>query len=238
MKFNNKIKVRLSGRHFACAEAIDYTDKKILNIGCGNGSFEFLVADKAKEIVGVDIKYEDILQAKKECKDFKNVNFVETNILKNNMPKSSADIVAFFDAIEHIPKGTERKALEKIYNILKSNGQVVISTPLNNFTKYLDPAWYFGHRHYTKEQIVEFLVDVGFEVEKIYTCGGFYEMISMLLFYPFKHILNMEIPFKKFFDKKRLEEYQKSNGYVTLFVIGRKNKSLASCEILDPICEG
>lgn len=221
-KFNNSIKQRLSGRHYACAEAIDYSYKKVLNIGCGNGSFEYLTADKAKEIVGVDIKYEDILQAKEECKDFKNVNFVEMNILENDIPAISADVVTLFDVIEHIKKGTELNALKKIYKMLKSNGQVVISTPLENFTKYLDPAWYFGHRHYTEEQMVELLVNAGFEVDKSYFNGGFFEILSMLLFYPCKWILNIEIPFKKFFDRKRLEEYKRDNGYVTLFIIGRK----------------
>ena len=180
-----------------------------------------MVADRAREVVGIDIKYEDILQAKEECKNLKNVNFVEANILKDSFPKSSSDIVTLFDVIEHIPKGTELDALKKIYNILKANGQIVISTPFIGISKYLDPAWYFGHRHYSREQMVELLVDAGFEIKDIYIHGGFYEMMSMLLFYPFKHILNLETPFKKFFDRKRMEEYQKK-GYVTLFITGIK----------------
>jgi len=223
-KYNNTIKQRLSGRHFTCAEAIDYTDKKILNIGCGNGSFEFLVGDKAKEIVGIDIKYEDIFQAKEECSNLKNVNFVELNLLEKDLPDGSPDVVTMFDVIEHITKNTEIIILKKIYKILKPNGQIVISTPLKNFTKYLDPAWYIypRHRHYTKEQLIELLIKAGFEVEKIYTSGGFYEMVSMLLFYPFKWILNLEIPFKKWWDEKRKIEYKRDNGYVTLFVIAKK----------------
>ena len=224
MKFNNSIKQRLSGRHFACAEVIDYTNKLVINIGCGNGIFEFLVADRVREVVGIDIKYEDILQAKEECKGLKNVNFVETNVLENEFLEDSCDVVTMFDVIEHVPKNTEPKALKKINKMLKSNGQVVISTPLNNFTKYLDPAWYLypRHRHYSREQIVELLTDAGFEIEQIYVRGGFYEMVSMLLFYPFKHFLNLEIPFKKFFDRKRLEEYRWDWGFVTLFVVGVK----------------
>ena len=225
MKFRNTLKQRLSGRHYACAEAIDYTDKKILNIGCGNGAFEFLTAYKAKEIVGVDVKYEDILQAKEECKVLSNVNFVKANLLEKEFPKNSAEVVTLFDVIEHLPKDSEPKFLKKIYEILKPQGQIVISTSLENLTKYLDPAWYFGHRHYTAEHLVELLVEAGFEVEKIYTRGGFWEMASMFLFYPFKWLINMEIPFKKFFDKKRIEEYKKDDGYVTLFIISKKNSS-------------
>ena len=224
MKFRNNLKQRLSGRHYACASAIDYTDKKILNIGCGNGAFEFLTASTAREIVGVDVRYEDILQAKEECGGLKNINFARANILEDGFPGGSCDVVTMFDVIEHIPKQTESFALERIHNILKTRGQVVISTPLENMTKYFDPAWYLKprHRHYTREQLVELLVGAGFKVEKIYTRGGFFEMASMFLFYPFKWFLHMEIPFKKFFDRKRDEEYKKNSGYVTLFIVGTK----------------
>lgn len=224
MRFRNNLRQRISGRHYACASATDYVGKKILNIGCGNGAFEYLVADRVGEVVGIDIKYEDILQAKEECKNFKNVNFVEADILKDNFPENSSDIVVLFDVIEHFPKDTEPIVLKKINKILKPNGQVVISTPLNNITKFFDPAWYLypRHRHYSAEQMVELLVDAGFEIKDICIHGGFYEMMSMLLFYPFKHILNLEIPFKKFFDKKRLKEYQIDDGYVTLFITGIK----------------
>ena len=224
MKFRNTLAQRLSGRHYACASAIDYSNKKILNIGCGNGAFEFLTAHKAREIVGVDVKYEDILQAKEECGGLKNVNFVRANILEDGFPESSCDVVTMFDVIEHIPKQTEPFVLERIHGMLKIGGQVIISTPLENATKYFDPAWYLKprHRHYTKEQLVELLVDAGFKVEKIYTRGGFFEMASMFLFYPFKWFLNMEVPFKKFFDRKREEEYKKDDGYVTLFVVASK----------------
>lgn len=227
MKFNVSIKSRLSGRHLACAEAIDYTNKSIINIGCGNGTFEYLASNVAREIVGVDIKYENILQAKEECQNLRNINFVKADIIEDNFPKNSADVVTMFDVLEHLPKNSEPEVLNKIHKILKLNGQVVISTPLENATKFLDPAWYLHpkHRHYTREQLAELLINSGFRIEKIYTRGGFYEMISMFLFYPFKWILNMEIPFKKWWDKKRLEEYKKDNGCVTLFITAKSSKA-------------
>lgn len=224
MKYRNNLKQRLSARHYACAEAINYTDKIILNVGCGNGAFEYLVADKAREIVGLDIKDEDLFAAREECKDLTNVNFAELNLLEKNFPENSCDVVTMFDVIEHLSEGKEPEVLKKINKSLKSKGQIVISTPLQNLTRFFDPAWYLRprHRHYTKEQIVELLVEAGFKVEKIYSRGGFFEMASMFLFYPFKWILNMEIPAKKWWDKKREIEYKKDGGYVTLFVIATR----------------
>ncbi len=228
MRYKNNLKNRLSARHYTCAEAIDYTNKKILDIGCGNGAFEYLVADKAKEIVGVEVKDEDLFVARKECEMLSNVNFIEADIVNDGFPANSSDVVTLFDVIEHLPRDSEPEALVKIYKILKPRGRVVISTPLQNLTRFFDPAWYLKprHRHYSKEQLVELLIDAGFQIEKIYTRGGFFEMFSMFLFYPFKWIFGLEIPFKKFFDKKREEEYKVDDGYVTLFIVAKKVEAI------------
>ena len=227
MKFKNNLTQRLSGRHFACAEAADYLNKKIINIGCGIGFFEFLVGKTAKEIVGIDPDPVNILLAKKKLQS-PTVDFVKADIMKHDLPEGACDIVTMFDVIEHLPENSESFIVKKVYNSLKPGGRFVISTPLNNFTNYFDPAWYFSkkgnrhHRHYTVEELIEPLLEEGFEIERISTGGGWYELLSMFLFYPFKWILNMEVPFKEWFDKHRKKEYLKPNGFVTLFVVARK----------------
>jgi predicted SAM-dependent methyltransferase len=128
-----------------------------------------------------------------------------------------------FDVIEHIPKNTEDLVLKEIKRVLKKNGKLLISTPANNFSNFFDPAWYFGHRHYSKSKMQNIFENTGFVVEKMEIKGGFFEIFSMIIFYPFKWFFDMEIPFKNWFDKKRDEEYLKNkNGFVTLFVWGRK----------------
>ena len=227
MKYQNTIAQRLSGRHLACAEAIDYSNKKIINIGCGIGIFEFLVGGLVKEIVGIDPNPIEIFLAEQKLKSSK-VNFVKADIMKHELPNKSCDVITMFDIIEHLPENQERFIAKKVYNALRLGGRFVISTPLNNFTKYFDPAWYFPkqigkyHRHYTIEDLVEPLIDEGFEIESINIRGGWYELLSMFLFYPFKWIFNMEIPFKKWWDKHREIEYKKDNGFITLFIIARK----------------
>jgi SAM-dependent methyltransferase len=76
-----------------------------------------------------------------------------------NLPLRSdvADEVLFTDVIEHLPAGTEARALREIHRILRDGGTVVISTPSGRtIFKLLDPSLYFeGHRHYSSEKLVD-----------------------------------------------------------------------------------
>ncbi len=80
-----------------------------------------------------------------------------------------------------------------------------------------------GHRHYSKKQLVQLIQESNLNPVIAETKGRFYELFSMILLYPFKWLLNSEIPFKSFFDAKRDEEYLgKKNGFATLFVKARR----------------
>jgi 2-polyprenyl-3-methyl-5-hydroxy-6-metoxy-1,4-benzoquinol methylase len=223
MKFKNSIDRRVSGKHRACFQMENFENKKILDIGCGCGIFEKFVGEKAKEIVAVDLCEEDLENARSEVK-LKNVKFEKCSALDlQKFKENYFDIVVMFDVIEHIPKNTEEKALGEIKRVLNKNGKLLISTPANNFSNFFDPAWYFGHRHYSKSKMQNIFENAGFTFEKMEIRGGFFEIFSMILFYPFKWFFNMEIPFKTWFDKKRDSEYLKNkNGFVTLFILGRK----------------
>jgi len=222
MKFETNIERRMSGRHKACLAMENFEDKKILDIGCSYGWFEKFIGKKAKEIIGIDLYEKDLKIAEKEV-NLKNIKFEKGSALDlKKFKENYFDIVAMFDVIEHIPKYTEELALKEIKRILKKNGKLLISTPANNFSNFFDPAWYFGHRHYSKEKIKYIFENSGFSIDKIEIKGGFWELFSMILFYPFKWFFDMEIPWKNWFDKKRDGEYLKNKeSFVTLFAWGR-----------------
>ena len=219
MRFENSIAKRLAGKHKANLKMIDFRDKKILDIGCGIGIFEKWASRKARRILAIDINKKDLEIARKEVKD-KNIKFEYGSIFDKNFNKKF-DIITLFDVIEHFPEEKEIEALNKIHNILEKGGKLLVSSPCSNFSMFFDIAWYFGHRHYTKKRLYDILDKTGFKIEKIYKRGGFYEILSMMLFYPFKWFLNLEVPFKKFLDTKRDKEYEK-DGFVTWFVIAVK----------------
>jgi len=220
-KYTDSINERLTGRHKKCVEFCGIVkDKKILNIGCYNGWFEkFAVNNGCLEIIGIDKNEKSLSSARKQVRSNK-VKFLKASV--ENLSQFEAnhfDMVTMFDVIEHLPKDRVERYLFEIKKILKKDGVIVISTPNNSFfSKILDPAWYFGHRHYSKENIRGILSKIGFKIEKIEYGGSFYELFSMILLYFFKWFFRKEIPFKNWFDKKREEEYLNKSGFVTLFV--------------------
>lgn len=221
MEFNNSLIQRLSARHKRCLNIAEYKDKKILDIGSSFGWFEKL--SQAKEIFAIDINQKDLEDAKNNNKENKTtkLTFKQLSVLDlDKLPSSGFDSAVMFDVVEHIPENTEIEALKKIKSKLKPGGKFILSTPAQNFSKFFDIAWYFGHRHYTEHQLKHIFKKAGFKIIHMETRGGFFELLSMILFYPFKHLFNSEIPFKSWFDKKRDSEYLNKTGYVTHFIIG------------------
>lgn len=217
-KYSDDIEARLTARHKKCIEIRgDIIDKRILNIGCYNGWFERAAIEKGcKEIFGIDIN-DKFLELSK--KNVRNAKFIKTSIFRLPFKDSYFDIVTLFDVLEHIPKNREKKALVEIRRVLANNGKLIISTPKTSLlSNFLDPAWYFGHRHYSQSYITLLLKRSGFNIERAEGGGGFYELFSMILLYFFKWALHSEIPFKNWFDKKRDKEYLEKNGFVTLFI--------------------
>lgn len=221
-RYTDSIAERLTARHKKCIKFCgDLKDKRVLNIGCYNGWFErFAIENGCAKIIGIDTNENNLADARIQVKN-ENVKFLRASALNLSQFESNYfDVVTMFDTIEHLPRNMEERCLVEVRRVLKKDGDLIISTPNSSFcSKILDPAWYFGHRHYSKDGIVKILSKVSFKVEKVDFGGGFYELFSMILLYFFKWIFKREIPFKRWFDKKRDKEYLKyQNGFVTLFV--------------------
>jgi len=188
------------------------------DIGCSFGWFEkFAIDAGCKSIIGIEPEEKLFYEAQKEVPK---AIFKRGSALKIPAKDNFFDMIVIFDVIEHIPKGTEMIALKEIKRVLKPGGELFLSTPLSFWlSNIMDPAWYFGHRHYKEKQLKKMLRKTGFKIEKIEKRGSFFEMISVVLLYIFKWIFKREVPFKKFLERKRNKEYfSKRNGFMTIFI--------------------
>jgi len=98
---------------------------RLLDVGCGDGSFSIRVAKKcnAKEICGLEINKESIKKAKKRGIKIYKSDANEKFPFKNNF----FDVVVSNQLVEHLLNPDN--FFEETYRILKPNGYCIISTP-------------------------------------------------------------------------------------------------------------
>jgi len=193
---------------------VDLSDKKVLNIGCGYGWFELNSLSKnIGDIIGAEISENDLTTAKNNVINNR-VSFVVSSAIDIKQDDKIFDTVTSWEVIEHIPKKTEKKMFEEVNRVLKDGGIFYLSTPNKNIlSNLLDPAWYFGHRHYSLDKLAKIANHNGFEIEKYSIKGGVWEMLSVVNMYISKWILRRRPIFLNFFINKSKKEYNKNKNY-------------------------
>ncbi|MHA2220338.1 MAG: class I SAM-dependent methyltransferase [Candidatus Hodarchaeales archaeon] len=148
------------GRYrFACSYVPK--DGKVLDIACGIGYGSFIISTdtSAKEIVAVDISEEALKYGSRHYRTDK-IKFVKDDAYTVSLPDNYFDLVVSFETVEHLAQ--PKLFLVKLYNSLKPNGSLIISTPNENLMHWRHTKHHF--RHYTPEQLVALLNICGFSV--------------------------------------------------------------------------
>jgi SAM-dependent methyltransferase len=180
--------VELHGRVKECIGLLDPAER-LLDIGCSAG----WVADGARSrgirsYVGLDTSITGRTASA-------NVEFVVGSALELPFNDQSFDAVCLFDVIEHLPKGSEKGALYEAQRVLRPDGRLYLSTPhASPIHTLLDPAWFFGHRHYRRTTIQFILETTGFKVDRLFVAGGVVECLEYLRLMLYKHLLHRTAP--------------------------------------------
>ena len=188
----------MKGRRVALGGLADIKEdkgKKILDVGCSYPWFlSYVQKNGAKEVAGIE---PDIVKVKAARKQVPKAKILQGHAGDLKFTNKSFDLVTLFDVIEHIPSNTEPDTLKEINRVLKPGGHLIISTPLAHwFSMITDPAWYFGHRHYSENQLSEMLEKTGFKIKSVVTHGGIWEIIGMWVLYISKWIFKIKMPLK------------------------------------------
>lgn len=101
---------------------LNFTNKKILDAGCGVGSLaEILHQDYQCQVHGCDASAERIKEAEKKSKD---IHYFVSDITTLDIPDNHYDIIITRFVIEHTP--TPEKILKELYRVLRPGGSLVI----------------------------------------------------------------------------------------------------------------
>ena len=167
-------------------------DKKVLDAGCWTGPIEEEIVERGihTELIGIDENEMALNVATQKFSEFK---FIQCRLTKPSKEfignyEGYFDTIIFLDVIEHLPKGCELEVMKFFNKILKQSGTIIMSTMASHIFDFIDPAWFFGHRHYKVNTVKRMLNDCGFQIFEILLIGNIYWDIDLLLFYIYKHI--------------------------------------------------
>jgi 2-polyprenyl-3-methyl-5-hydroxy-6-metoxy-1,4-benzoquinol methylase len=161
------------------------SNAKLLDIGCGNGSFlNDITLLTHCEVYGVD----NSALAAKNAKETYGLDIFVGTIEESPFQEKYFDVITAWSFLEHVNNPLE--VLRKISNLLKSNGSCIISTP--NFdsmnSRIFKDKWYHLDcpRHlylYNPKTITGLLEKAGLSVEKIKYNGGSKGVLASLQYY-------------------------------------------------------
>lgn len=155
---------------------------RVLDIGCGGGSFSLYAAGKGALVKGVDLSERAIAENAKAAValGLDNLTFACEDFMTYRDDAVYA-LVMLNEVLEHLPD--DRLALEKIHRLLVENGVLLISVPSVNaplHRRYVaqygkDPFdERVGHlRRYDAASVFNLLWETGFVLERFKLCEGY-----------------------------------------------------------------
>jgi len=206
--YSDEITDRLTGRHELSARlaAEQSPARRILDVGCAGGWFESLCADRLQSrLDGIDTRADMLERARR---DAPHASYTTASVFALPFSEGTFDGAVMFEVIEHVPRHTELAALREVRRVLTQGGWLLLSTPFAHpAAALLDPAWYVGHRHYTRARILSLVGAAGFRPRNSIVRGGFWELGGVNALYIFKWLLNAEAPLKDLVERHRAQEF-------------------------------
>ncbi len=122
---------------------------KALNLGCGEGDYDPMIANYARQTIGCDINENDIAFAKKTNAETSNLSYLVEDALALSFEDNSFDLITSMEVIEHV--GKPYKMMKEIKRVLRPGGLLLMTYPSLDFPFTYDPInrilSFFGNKH-------------------------------------------------------------------------------------------
>ena len=116
-------------------EYLNFKDKKVLDVGCGNGYVLSKYATEGAEVFGIDITDVGVELCSKRFRYMKlNGDFRVADAEDIPFPDDTFDCVCSMGVLHHVPN--TQKALDEIFRVLKPGGRLIVMFYHRNSAKY------------------------------------------------------------------------------------------------------
>lgn len=204
----------------------NFTSKKVLDAGCWTGPLEKGLTEKKVQtkLLGIDENKDALAVAKSNFPKFKfeECQLMSANPVFTRKHSNEFDSVIFLDVIEHLPKDSEGKALKFFHKVLKPGGHIIVSTMSSHPFNFIDPAWFFGHRHYRLKKLKEMFEKNGFEFEEIQRIGNLWWDLDLLGLYFYKHALRKKYKTSNAMHRRIIRGLKKTSIPTRYYIKARK----------------
>jgi 2-polyprenyl-3-methyl-5-hydroxy-6-metoxy-1,4-benzoquinol methylase len=158
---------------FELSESLPAPNKRMLDVGCGNGATAAQFLARGCEVVGIDLSATGIELARKNFPTGRfEIMSADEHILEN-LACEPFDIVISTEVVEHLY--APRTYVAGCYNALRQGGRFICSTPyhgylknlvlalLNKHDRHANPLWDGGHiKLWSKRTLGQLLTETGF----------------------------------------------------------------------------
>ena len=103
--------------------------KDVLELGCGYGYDAFLFSKRAKMVIGLDVNKNATEKASTRFDHISNLFFVADDALNFLNNGRKFDIIVLFESLEHFTAEEQLVLIKTLWETLKPNGQLFLSTP-------------------------------------------------------------------------------------------------------------
>lgn len=141
----------------------------VLDACCGGGEFSNYIAEKDKDVTGIDFSEKLIEIAKSK---FSKPNFISSDIC-DWKPDKSFDGIFSKDALFHLPDRDLKMILDKFYTILKPDGKMLLILDIPKeagekiYVEPLDERFSLYYNYLTVDKVKNLLAESNFKINDI-----------------------------------------------------------------------
>ena len=175
---------------------------EVFDMGCGTGRWAKFVAPKVNKLNCIDPSL-SIKVAKKNLKDFKNINFINESIDNVKLKKNSQDFGYSLGVLHHIPN--TKKALIDCVNLLKPGAPLLIYI----YYAFDNKPFWFKLLWKSSDILRKFIILLPSSLKNLIT-----DLIAVIIYFPLAKIsLILEKFNKKIIRNFPLSYYRHSSFY-------------------------